>query len=69
MKAALLIALSLVVGIGLGIAATRREFSAEQLPTEQYLRTTQASNNPKAAGAKPPAALRRCAQSSASPKS
>lgn len=50
MKAALLIGLSLVVGIGLGLASTRREFSAEQLPTNQYLQATTTSARPQGAG-------------------
>lgn len=42
MKNAVFVIVSLLVGVGLGIAATRQEFSKQELPTEQYLK--QASN-------------------------
>ncbi len=40
MKSLALVAVCLVVGIGLGLAATRQEFSGEQLPTETYRSVT-----------------------------
>src|SRR5687767_3196483 len=46
MKTFAFVAVSLLVGIGLGLAATRREFSKERLPTQAYLKETQTSAKP-----------------------
>jgi hypothetical protein len=52
MKSLILIAVSLLVGVGLGFFVTSREFSAERLPTEQFLQATSASVAPAGAGAR-----------------
>jgi len=55
MKNALLVIVCLIVGIGLGISSTRREFAGEQLPTEAYL--SKASNKVESATSGPKVTL------------
>lgn len=51
-KAAVPITVCFAVGIGLGVAATSREFAGEQLPTQQFVATSNTSANHSAAGGK-----------------
>jgi hypothetical protein len=52
MKYIALVAVWFVVGIGLGVASTSREFAGEQLPTQAFLAAPAVANSPATAGAK-----------------